>query len=258
MSLKSEILALDKSGALAKLKTTLSDLDNSAQKVAPVLGMLRHQVRKTEGELASVEKSFPAESLAPSALRNAKLYEDVFREHVLSGLMGEAAYMALSFADCRALMEARKLASLAAKMGGASNIKAVEREREALKSGASPADVLKAVKGTAKSAVKAEKEKASASEKAREEREASAKAEREAFSAWKASGSTATATAPAPPPPVDTPPAAMESIKGIIDALPPRQRAHMPDMLRALAEYMETSTREAAPATNIVPMKKAA
>jgi len=243
MSLKSEILALDKSGAITGLKSRLAELDSSVQKIAPIIGIYRYQIKKLEGDLKDATKGLPPESIAESTLRNAKAYEDVFREHVLSGEITEDSYMALSYADCHALKSAHKIANLAAKKGGASNLKVQEKQRDLMKSGKSAKEVLKAVKAAARPIIAELATKEDEREAARIKREAESKAEKAAFDAWKASGKPAENTPP-PPPAIKSASEAMETIKGILDALPPRQRDKMPDMLRALADFMERPASE--------------
>jgi len=112
MSLKSEILALDSMSATSRLKSTLSTLDESAQKIAPIVGMLRYQIAKTGGSVQDAIKGFPPESLAASTLRNCKVFENVFKEHVISGHITEESFMALSFGACNDLMAAQKSPAL--------------------------------------------------------------------------------------------------------------------------------------------------
>lgn len=219
--------------------------------------MLRFQFLAKEGNLSDIEKKFPPESLAPSTLRNCKVYEHVFRDHVQAGKLAEAAFMELSFADCRALMEARKLAKNAASAHGGARLKMQEAEAEALKNGLAPKDVLAAVKKADKASVTAANKAAKEKEAAQEAAKAARAAEAAKFKAWKESGAPTASAPPAPSLP-DTAHELAPALWEMINTLKPRQRAAMADILRGMAERIESEAREAEPAENIIDMKRAA
>ena len=243
---------LDAKSATSALKSTLSSVDEAAQKIAPLVGMLRYQVKLKEGDLQKIAASFPAESLASSTLRNCKVYEDVWKELVLKGLLAEDGYHALSFAGCRDLLTANKLAIASARD---KKTAATDTLRDSLQSGKSASEVLKDVQKSDKKTVaalnKAEKEK----EATRTANAAAAAAEREAFKAFKALPPD---SAPTPPPMPETAGDMAQFIMESIGTMKPRQRALMPDMLRAIAERMELDSLESAPPSNIVELRKAA
>lgn len=253
MSLKSEILALDSMGATSRLKSTLSSLDESAQKIAPIVGMLRYQIAKTGGSVQDAIKGFPPESLAASTLRNCKVFENVFKEHVISGHITEESFMALSFGACNDLMAAQKIASTAAKLGGASNLAIQEKMVKALKDGKPAKDVLKSVKSTtaaktnlaSTAAKEAEKEAKLEADKLKRE------ADKSAFDQWDKDGRPTM-------PDLSTAAKLAEFIMGEITSMKPKQRDAMPDMLRAIADRLETIKAESTPAENVVEFKKAA
>lgn len=254
---RSTILTLDLKSTSTALVSTLSTLDESAQKVAPLVGMLRFQFLAKEGNLADIEKRFPPESLAPSTLRNCKVYEHVFRDHVQAGKLNEEQFMALSFADCRALMEARKLAKDASRAG---KLKMQEAEAEALKNGLPAKDVLAAVKKADKAMVTAANKAAKEKEAAQEAAKAAREAEAAKFKAWKESGapSASAPITPAPPPLPDSAHELAPLLWDMVNKLKPRQRAAMADILRGMADRIESDSQEAGPAANVIPMEKAA
>lgn len=245
---------LDAKSATSALKAALSSVDDAAQKIAPLVGMLRYQVKLKEGDLQKIAASFPAESLASSTLRNCKVYEDVFRELVLKGLLSEEQFHSLSFAGCRDLLSANKIAVTSAKN---KKTAAVEAQREAMKAGKTPAEVLATVKKSDKATVTALKNSDKEREATRAANAAAAATEREAFKAFKAAPpATTSETPPAPLP--DTAGGMAEFIMEKIGTMKPRQRALMPDMLRAIADRMEQDARESTAPSNIVELKKAA
>jgi hypothetical protein len=249
-----EILTLDLSSASKNLVSTLASVDSAAQSIAPIVGVYRFQILAKEGKLADIEKKFPADSLAPSTLRNCKVYEQVFKDHVQGGLLTREAYMALSFADCRALIEARKFAKTGEK---AASLRMLEAEREALKAGLAPKEVLAAVKKSDKKIVTAMKQADKQREENAKATQEKREAEKAAFEAWKESGSPAAEQAA----PVTLPDSAHELAAHLwqeINTLKPRQRAAMADILRGMAERIESESAEMRPAENVIPMKQAA
>jgi hypothetical protein len=245
---------LDAKSATSALKAALTSVDDAAQKIAPLVGMLRYQARLKEVDLNKITASFPSDSLAGSTLRNCKVYEDCWREYVLKGLLSEDSYHALSFAGCRDLLAANKLV-----IASTRNKKtcAVEAQREALQAGKSAAEVLKAVKQSDKKTVQAENKAEKEREATRAANAIAAKQDREAFQAFKASPpATASASPPAPTP--DNAGDMTRLFMELMNTLKPKQRALMPDMLRAMAERLEQDAQESAPPSNIVELKKAA
>ena len=243
---------LDAKSATSALKSALSSVDEAAQKIGPLVGMLRYQVKLKEGDLQKIAASFPAESLASSTLRNCKVYEDVFRELVLKGLLSEDGYNALSFAGCRDLLTSNKLAIASARD---KKTAATDTLRECLQADMPASEVLKAVKNSDKKTLAALNKEEKEKEATRTANAAAAAAEREAFKAFKASPPD---SAPTPPPAPDNAGDLTRHIMELISTMKPRQRALMPDMLRAMAERLELDSAESAPPSNIVELRKAA
>ena len=246
---------LDAKSATSALKSALASVDDAAQKIAPLVGMLRYQVKLKEGDLNKIAASFPSESLASSTLRNCKVYEDVFRELVFKGLLSEESYHALTFAGCRDLLTAHKLV-----IASTRNKKtcAIEAQREALQAGLSPAEVLKAVKQSDKKTVAAENKAEKEREATRAANAIAAKQEREAFQAFQAFKASASASTPPPAPTPDNAGDLTRHIMELIATLKPRQRACMPDMLRAMADRIESDTHDESAPSNVTEFKQAA
>jgi len=124
---------------------------------------------------------------------------------------------------------------------------------KALKDGKPAKDVLKSVKSStaakpilaSTAAKEAEKEAKLEADKLKRE------ADKSAFDQWDKDGRPTM-------PDLSTAAKLAEFIMGEITSMKPKQRDAMPDMLRAIADRLETIKAESTPAENVVAFKKAA